>query len=161
MVYVTHDGDNRSARLKIFFLVFRLGHSILYLGTDIFGLEAKLLGHDVDGLGIEALVDAHHDTNAHAGADDLRHGYVHHCGQFVCRHKFRQLEHLAFGIHFATLLFLGSTHLLALFLAVFCALGRLWLGGEACQRFAYLLCYVFVADFHLHFLGFLLAFLAS
>ena len=57
VVYVTHDGDNRCARHEIVLVVLLLTHGLAYLCAHILGLESELLCHQVDGLGVEALVD--------------------------------------------------------------------------------------------------------
>ena len=100
MVHVTHDSHNRSARLEVFFIVLLFGNGILYVCADKLRLETKLFGHEVDSFSIHALVDTYHNADAHARADNLRHGHVHHGGEFVGRHKFRQFEHFAFGFGF-------------------------------------------------------------
>ena len=100
MVHVTHDSHNRSARLEVFFIVLLFGNGILYVCADKLRLETKLFGHEVNRFGIHTLVDTNHNANAHTRTDNLCHGHVHHGGEFVGRHKFRQFEHFAFGFGF-------------------------------------------------------------
>ena len=57
MVYMTHYGNNRSTRNKIILVILHLSDSLLHLSADIFGLESELLCYEVDGLGIQTLVD--------------------------------------------------------------------------------------------------------
>ena len=92
MIDVTHDGHDGSARHEIGFVVGLFGHRFADVSTDVFGLEAELLGHEVDGLCVHALVDADHNTDTHTGTDDLRHGYAHHRGQLVGRHELGQFQ---------------------------------------------------------------------
>ena len=159
---MTHDSHNRSARLEVFFVVLLFGNGILYVCTDKFRLETKLFGHEVNRFGIHTLVNADHNANAHTRTDNLCHGHVHHRGEFVGRHKFGQLEHLALCLCFEHLLFLLCTCLFALLFAILGALRALRLAGQACQGFLYLLCYVLVAYFGLDgSLCFAVAFLLS
>ena len=78
MVYMTHHRHNWSAIQQIVLVVLLFSDSVLHLCTDIFGRKAELLSHDIDGLGIQTLVDTHHDTNRHTGTDDLVHADIHH-----------------------------------------------------------------------------------
>ena len=57
MVYMTHYGNNRSTRNKIILVILYLSDCLLHLSADIFGLESELLCYEVDGLGIQTLVD--------------------------------------------------------------------------------------------------------
>ena len=146
MVYVSHHRNNRGTRLQILFLVGFFDDGLCHFGTDVFRFETEFFGHEVDGFCVQALVDGHHDTHAHAGGDDLRHGYVHHAGQFVGGHEFRQFQHFAFGF-LQVLQFLTAFGVLfTFFLAVFGCL-VLALGGEAGQRLFHLLGHVFFAHF--------------
>ena len=71
VIDVTHHRHNRGTRLQILFGIGLFDDSLSHFGADILRLEAKLLGHQVDGLGIEALVDGYHDTHTHTGGNDL------------------------------------------------------------------------------------------
>ena len=95
VIHMTHHSYYRVARLKVFDLVFFLLHGFRHRRTDVFGLKAKLLGHHVDGLGVHTLVDAYHHADAHAGADNLGYGHVHHAGQLVGRNKLGKFQGLA------------------------------------------------------------------
>ena len=63
VVDVSHDGNNRSTRHKVVLVVLLFTDSLLHLSAHIFGLESELVGNEVDGLGIESLVDGNHDTD--------------------------------------------------------------------------------------------------
>ncbi len=95
MVYMTHHRHYRGAVYEIVLIVLLLSDGILHLGTDILGSESELFGDDIDGLGIQALVDAHHDADAHTGTDDLIDTHVHHRSKLADGHELGQLEHLA------------------------------------------------------------------
>ena len=149
MVDVTHHGHNRGTRHQVFFGIHLLYDGLRHLGTDVFGLIAEFLGHQVDGLGIQTLVDGDHDADTHTRGDDLRHRDVHHVGQFVGGHKLRQLQYLAFFLFQFLLFQLAVLDILTFLLAV---LGGLVLAlvGEAGQRFLHLLGHIFIAHFLLH-----------
>ena len=153
VVHVTHHRNDRGAGLEVFLVVGLLGNGFLHVGADKFGLKAELFGHEVDGLGVHALVDAHHDADAHARADDLRHRHLHHVGQFVGGYKLRELEYLALGLGFETFFFLLGTRLFTLFFAELGTLVALLLISEACQCFLHLLGYVLFRHFGLHLLS--------
>ena len=89
MVYVTHYGDDGSACHQVVLVILLFGDGVLYLGADVFSGEAELVGHDVDGLCIQTLVDGHHDADGHTGADDLVDTDVHHRCQLRDGHKLR------------------------------------------------------------------------
>ena len=144
MVYMPHDGHNRGARHQVFLIVFLFIHRFGNFRTDILRLETELLGHQVDGLGIQTLVDRHHDADAHASPDDLRYRDVHHHGQFVRGNEFGKFQHLAFCCLFFELFFHGSPGILPLFLTVFGSLSGFALVRQASQRLFYLLSYVLV-----------------
>ena len=57
VVHMAHHRHNRRTGHEVFLLVLLLLYGLDHLGRHEFGLETELLGHDVDGLGIEALVD--------------------------------------------------------------------------------------------------------
>lgn len=58
VIDVTHDGDDWAARLDILLIDHLVGIDLVHhVGRYILGSEAELLGHEVDGLGIETLVD--------------------------------------------------------------------------------------------------------
>ena len=146
VVDVTHDRDNRGTRHELALVVFILADGLLHLSAHIFGLEAKLLCHHVDGLGVEALVDGGHDADAHQRGDDLRHGDVHHRGELRHGNKLGELQHLALLLLGACLSVELLLHGLALLLAVFGALLVLALACQACQRLLHLACHVLVVD---------------
>ena len=120
MVNMTHDSDDRSAGDKVFFVVnlFCLCDGFLHIGADEVNLEAELLGHHSQGFGIKTLVDGDGHTEAHAGADDLNDGHVHHCGQFVGGHKFGHLQHLLVLLLTHHLFHHGAGHCLTLLTTV-------------------------------------------
>ena len=146
VVHVAHHGDDGGARFQVFLVVLFLYNCLRHFRADVFGLESKLIGNQVDGLGIEALVDGDHDAHAHAGGDDLRHGDVHHACQLVRRHEFRQLQGLAF-CHFHVFQLVHAVGCLVAFLLAVLGAFVLSFGGEACQSLFHLLCHVFLAHF--------------
>ncbi len=143
---MSHDGDDGCAGLQVVLVVLLLVYGVLHLGRHIFCREPELLGHDVDGLGLQSLVDAGHDADGHTGRDDLHHGHVHHRCQLADGDELGELEHLrlcCLGSHFlAHALGHGVALLLAVLgaLLVLCGLRR-----EACQRLLHLACHVLLA----------------
>ena len=145
VVDVPHDGHDRSALHEVFGVVLLFDDGFLHFGRNKLGGEAKLFGHHFDGLLVEALVDGHHDADAHARSDDLRDGNVHHRGQFVGRHKLGEFQYAAFGIALHEFLFLTLAGGIALLLAVLRALALAGaLGLKAGEGLLHLLGYVFV-----------------
>ena len=124
-------------------------HSLRNGSTHIFGLEAELIGHQIDGFSIHALVDANHHADAHAGGDNLGHRHVHHAGQLVGRHKFRQFQNLAFTAFFVEAFLGGSTHLVALLAAVFGTVGKTLFAGQTCQGLFHFIGHIFVRHLRL------------
>ena len=57
MVYVTHNGYDRCARYQILLLIGLLADLLGNLGAHEIGAETVLIGHDIDCLGIQTLVD--------------------------------------------------------------------------------------------------------
>ena len=99
VIDVTHHSDNRWTGYPILFVVILLLislNSLNHVCTDIFGLETKLISHNIDRFRIQTLIDRNHDTNAHAGTDDLCHRHIHHVRQVIRSHELGQLQYLAF-----------------------------------------------------------------
>ena len=95
VVNVPHHSDDRRTLAEVFFVVHLFDDGFLHFGRDELGGETKFFCHHFDGFLVETLVDRHHDADAHAGADDLCHGDIHHRSQFVGSHKLGELEHAA------------------------------------------------------------------
>ena len=151
MVYVTHHRYNRSARFQIFLIILFLYDGLRHFCAYIFCLEAEFLSHQVDGLGIQTLVNGNHDTDTHTSTDNLRHRNVHHVGKVIGSHKLRQLQHLAFHFflfHQFVFTLLDGIAFVATVLGTFIIL--ISLVGQTGQGFLYLLLYIFLADFRLH-----------
>ncbi len=145
VVHMTHHGYNRGTRNEIVLIVLLFGDGVLHLGTHVFGLESELIGHDIDGLCIQALVDTYHDTDTHTGTDYLVYAYVHHRSQLRNGHKLRQLQHLALCRCSSSLLGHLLMHGFALLLTVFGTLLILvLLVGQTGQRLLYLACYCLI-----------------
>ena len=109
-------------------------------------LEAELVGDELDGFGVEALVDADEDADGHAGGDDLGDGHVHHGGQLVGGDELGDLEHVLL-LHFVHHLLLHLGVDLLSFLAVVLGGFRLAEGREAGEGVADLLLDLVVVDF--------------
>ena len=151
VVYVTHNRYNRSAGQQVFLVVFNHINGLANLGADIFCLEAELLSDNVNGFGVHTLVDADHDTNAHASGDNLCYRYIHHGGQFVGSNKFCKFQNLAFCCFCLYFLFDSGADGITLFAAILGALAHLVvLVCETSQGFAYLLCYFLITNFRLN-----------
>ena len=151
VVDVSHDRHDRRTRNEVLLLVFGfVGDSLLNLHGDEFGLVTELFGNDHERFGIEALVDRHHQSEVHAGHDDLRRRDVHHRRQLADGHEFRDLERRTF--HFFAFEFLvhAFSDGFALVLAVFRTLALGSLGRQARQGILYLLRNLFVAHFGAH-----------
>ena len=141
VVHVTHDGDDGGAGNEVSLIVGFLVHGFADVGTDVLGLESELVGHQVDGLLVHALVDADHDAEAHAGADDLGDGHVHHAGQLVGGDELGELQDLGLLLLQFHLRLDTCADAVAFLAAVLGALaqGLVLAGGEACQGLADLL----------------------
>ena len=109
VVDVTHDGDDRRTADEVSFVIdlFFLRDGFDDLSADEVGLVAEFFCDHLDGLSVEAHVDRHHQTDAHTGSDDLRHGDVHEACEVTHRHELSELQRTAFG--FATLLSVESS----------------------------------------------------
>ena len=145
VVYVAHHGYDRSARNEVVLVVLHLGDSLLHLCTYVFCLEVELLSHEVDGLGVETLVDRHHDAHAHERTNHLVHAHVHHRSELRYGNELGQLQCLALLVLLAQLLVYLLLSSLALLLTILRALLVLvLLVCEACKCLLYLACYVLV-----------------
>ena len=121
VVDMTHDGNYRRPRKQVFRPVHLLGAA--YLLGDVRGdeldLVAELLRHEHERLGIEPLVYGHHETEAHAGTDDLDDRHVVHEGRkIVDGHELGNLEYLLLGSRLREFLLGTLGRSLALLLAV-------------------------------------------
>ncbi len=118
---MSHHRDDRRTRFEILRTVHLLGLVYLFgdVGSDKLDLIAELLGHKHKRLGIEPLVDGHHQAKAHAGSDDLHHrGVVHEGRKVIDGHELRNFQYLLFRCRLRYL-FLGTLRRsLSLLLAV-------------------------------------------
>ena len=148
VVDVSHDRDDRRTRHEVFLLVFALVvDGLLDLDRDEFDLVAELLGDHDERFGVEALVDGDHQSQVHAGRDDLRGRHVHHRRQLAHGHELRDFEGRAF-LFLAFELFVHTLgNGVAFILAVFGTLAFGTLGRQACQGVLYLLRNLLVAHF--------------
>ena len=120
VVDVTHHGNDRRTRHEVFLLVLVLvGDGLLDFGRHEFDFVTELLGNHHQGLGVETLVDRHHQAQVHAGHDDLRRRDVHHRSQLADRHEFRDFERRTLHLLAFELLVHALGHGVALVLAVF------------------------------------------
>ncbi len=117
VVHVSHHGYNRGTGHEVFLLVSGSLDGFGHIGADKVCLESELLGHDVDGLGIESLVDRHHHTEIHTGGNDLVDGHVHKAGKVVGGDELGDFKNLAFSCLALGVLHLTVVHLLAFLLA--------------------------------------------
>ena len=154
MVNVTHHSDDRRPLHEVFLAVL---HGILLddlrnLGRDELHFVAELFRYQHKCLGVKPLVDGNHESEAHAGANDLVHrGVVHKSGKVVHRNEFGNLEHAPLG-GFLLQFFLGFLGCqLAFLLAVLGAKVVLLALVHASVSLLYLLLDLFL---HLFLLGF-------
>ena len=139
MVNMSHDCDDGGTSFEVFLFVFLFFNSIGHFARYVLCGETKLLSHDIDGFGIQTLVDAHHHSDRHTSGNDLIDRYIHHRRKFVGSYELRDLQYLAFSILGHFLLYHSLVDGMPLILAVLYAL-LLLLGCETSQRFFYLLC---------------------
>ena len=145
MVYVSHHGNDGCARQQVVLVVDFFSDSLLNLCTHIFGLEAKLIGNQVDGLGIQSLIDRCHHTDAHQGSNQFVDIHIHHGSQFANCYEFGELQYLTFLTFcpcFRTHTFLYGITFFLTISSTFLVLRTLT--GESGQRFFYLACYLFL-----------------
>ena len=57
VIHVTHHGHYRWTRFEVFLRILLAVDSLYHLRAYKLGLESKFVGNEVDGLGIESLVD--------------------------------------------------------------------------------------------------------
>ncbi len=124
MVDVTHDGDDRRTGLEIFLAVHLL-LALDFLGNlrgDELDFVTEFLGHEHESLGIEPLVDGHHQSQAHTSADNLHHrGVVHKGREVVHGHEFGNLQDLILGCLSLELFLSPGGCGLPLLLTIFCS----------------------------------------
>ena len=161
MVNVSHDGYDRGAWNEIVLIVLSLLDSLAHLGTHVFSRESKLVGNEVDSLGIETLVDRHHNTHAHASADNLVDRHIHHGGKFADSHKLGELQCLALCCLLLQFLVKALLHSLALLTAILGTLLVLILTGETGQCLLHLACNVLLVHLNRFRLAVLLVLLAA
>ncbi len=157
VVHMAHDRHNRAARHNILFGYLLIGVNLLHhMRCHELGGIAELLCHEVDCFRVQTLVDAHHNTQCHAGTDDLGYRYIHHDGEVVCRNKLCEFQHLALRL----LVGMRLRHLLTLLLAalafVLAGRGLALLPLQALNGLFYLALYGFVVHLRLEALAFLL-----
>ena len=153
VVYVSHHSyDRRTCNPVFFIIIFFISiDGFNHLCTDIFCLETKFVGYDIDRLRIQALVDGNHDTDTHTSSDNLCHRYIHHIGKVVCRNELGQFQYFAFlflQFHQFMLTFDGGITFITTVLGTFVILVAFI--GQAGKRFLDLLLYILLAYFSLN-----------
>ena len=98
VVHMAHDSHDGGAGGELVFGVFNALDSLNHFGRYIFGLVAKLVGHDVDGLGIKTLIDRHHHADVHTCGYDIVDRHIHHHGKVVGGDKLGELQGAAFSL---------------------------------------------------------------
>ncbi len=148
VIDVSHDGYDRRSRHEVFLAVlFVVADGFLDVRRYEFGLEAELFGYDHERLGVETLVDRHHQAQVHAGRDDLGRRNVHHRSQLGYGHEFGDLQDGAFLL-FALEFFVHALgYGFAFFLAVFRTFALGVFRRQAGQCIFHLLRNLLVADF--------------
>ena len=144
MVNMSHDGDDRSTWEQVVLVVLLLTDCLAHLGAYILGLKSELIGHEIDCLGIEALVDRYHDAYAHTSAYNLVYLHVHHRGELANGDKLGKFQYLALCCLLLHLLVETLLHCLTLLTTVFRAFLVLVFVCQTCQRLFYLACHIFL-----------------
>ena len=145
VIDMSHYSDNGRTRNEIVLIVLLLADGLLHFSGDIFGLESELVGDQIDGLGVEALVDGHHNADRHERGDDLSHIDVHHRSQLTHRHKLGQFQRLALCALSREFLVETLLHGLTLLLTILGALlVERGLVGQTSQRLFNLTCNIFL-----------------
>ena len=108
VVNVTHDSYNRSTWNHILWLILLLMDALLNLSTDILGLEAKLVCHNVYSLSIKTLVNGNEQAEIHTCAYNLCYWNTHHGGKVIYSYKLCNLD----GLVLQTFCFSLSLHTL-------------------------------------------------
>ena len=148
VIDMTHHSNDGSTWLQVFFVVLLFHYSFAYFCTYIFCCISVFFGNEVDGFSVHTLVDADHNTYAHACTDNLGDRHVHHRCQFVGSNELCQLQHLAFCCLLFQFLLHSLTDGIALLTTILGTLAQLVvLAGQASQSLANLLCNFLVADF--------------
>ena len=117
VVDVTHDRDDRGARLQILVLVLDLIDHLLDIGIrNADSAVAEFVDHQLGGIGVHGLVAGDHQAHAHQRFDDIGRALSHPVRQFRHQDGFRQLHiaHLLFLAQVAAHGFLPGFFLLAL-----------------------------------------------
>jgi len=107
VVHMTHDGDDGRTLDQVCGIIGLFLNLVLVIRSDELDLITELLGYEHQGVGVQALVDGYHQSQVHAGLDDLGDGEIHHDGQLVDSHELGHLEYSALHLlHLAGLLHL-------------------------------------------------------
>ena len=105
VVDVSHHRNDRRSRNELPVIFSLLFYGLGKFGCHEFHFVAEFLRHEHERLGIEPLVDRHHQAEIHAGGYDLCHrSVVHEGGKVVYGHEFRDFQDLL--VHFPHLVLL-------------------------------------------------------
>ena len=142
MVNMSHHGNDRCTSYQVVLIIFLLGNSVLYLCTDIFGLKAELISHDINSLSIQTLVDTYHDTDTHTGTDNLIDTDIHHRSQLTNSNELGQLQNIALSPFLSSLLTQMLLNGITFFTTILGAFLILVLASKTGKRLFYLTCYI-------------------
>ena len=149
VVHVSHYSDDGRTRNQIFGLVRLVGlvYGLLNVHRNELYLESELLGNDDQCLGVQSLVNRHHESEVHTCGDDFGDRHVHHRGKVAHRDEFGDFKNaVLFLLAFHLLVHTGGDGL-ALVLAVLGSLHLAALGRKACQSVLYLFLHLLVVHF--------------
>ena len=150
VVNVTHHRHNRGTWNQIFGFI-RLGiDRLLRIDRNEFDLETELFGHHHQRLCIETLVDRHHQTQIHAGRNDVRNAHIHHRSQFAYRHEFGHLQDALFALFTSVLLLHTGRNRFTFITTVFGCFEFRSFRGQTGQCILNLLLYLFVTYLNMY-----------
>ena len=145
VIDVSHDGDDRATGFHILLVDHFISVNLFYhVCGDVLGGETELLGYEVDGLGVEALVDGDEKAEGHTRSDDLIHRHVHHHSQVVRGHKLREFQHFGLLLCLHLLEFVLLTLLLAALAFILRGVGLVLFLLQTAERLLQCLFYLFL-----------------
>ena len=96
MVNVSHYGYNRRTMLQIFrCIIFVLFHIQLGFSIHKFYFKSKVAGYQLNGFGIQTLVDTYHHADCKTGRNYLGYRNIHQACQVVGREEFGNFYNFA------------------------------------------------------------------
>ena len=104
VIDVSHNGHNRATLFHICIVHLFVGIDFFHhMLRNIFGREAELFCHKVDGFCVQTLVDTNHNAKHHTRTDNFIYRHIHHRSEVIGSYELGEFQHFRLCLFLRTL----------------------------------------------------------